>query len=342
TITEGGGVVLSSSEISASDTDNATGSLTFAASGVAGGQFELLSNPGVAISSFTQAQVTLGAVLFVHDGGELAPRYDISVSDGSSSDGPAAATITFTNVNDAPVLVNNRLIITEGTSVVLTSANLSAIDTDNDENNLQFSISAVSGGRFELITNPGFAVSSFTQVQVLGGTVRFVHIGGSTAPRYAVSVSDGVLSAGPTPATVTFIRLDTGEPVLAPLPLPPETSAPPPTEPPTITEPLAIIPTPKDGSGSTGVGGGDKPPSSEPEPVQNEFQPAVNTSDPLDGSGSAGAPKVFYQPPNAIRDGISTRSEAPVTTPNSELKEAAIGRLSSGDLSSVIESSGFV
>ncbi len=177
TITEGGSVILSSSEISASDADNATGSLTFAVSGVAGGQFELLSNPGVAISSFTQAQVTLGAVLFVHDGGELAPRYDVRVSDGSLSDGPAAATITFTNVNDAPVLVNNRLIITEGTSVVLTSANLSAIDADNDENNLQFSISAVSGGRFELITNPGFAISSFTQVQVLGGTVRFVHMG---------------------------------------------------------------------------------------------------------------------------------------------------------------------
>ncbi len=86
-----------------------------------------------------------------------------------------------------------------------------------------------------------------------------------------------------------------------------------------------------------GLAAADESLSSEPEPVQNEFQPAVNTSDALDGSGSTGAPKMFYQPPNAIRDGISTRSEAPVITPNSELEEAAIGRLSSGDLSSVID-----
>ena len=59
TITEGGSVILSGSEMSATDVDNATGSLTFAVSGVAGGQFELISNPSIAITSFTQAQVTL-------------------------------------------------------------------------------------------------------------------------------------------------------------------------------------------------------------------------------------------------------------------------------------------
>ena len=346
TITEGGSVILSGGEISATDVDNVSANLTFTVSGVSGGQFELLSSPGVAITSFTQGQVSAGAIRFVHDGGEAAPGYDVTVSDGSLSDGPAAATITFTNVNDAPALVNNQLIIIQGNSVVFTSANLSASDPDNDENNLAFSISAVTGGQFELVASPGFAVTSFTQAQVLGSAVRFVHNGGLAAPSYAVSVSDGILSAGPTQAMVTFIALDgVGEPVAVPLPLPPPTIAPPPLEPPaeTISEPPLATAISTNESNSTGVGGGDESLSSEPELVQNEFQPVVNTSDALDGSGSTAAPaRVIYQPPNAIREGISTRSEATVITSSAELEEAATGRLSSGDLSSIIDVSGFV
>ena len=54
----------------------------------------------------------------MHDGGEAAPSYDVSVSDGALSDGPAGATITFSaNVNDAPVLGNNSLTVNEGQTV---------------------------------------------------------------------------------------------------------------------------------------------------------------------------------------------------------------------------------
>ena len=77
---------------------------------------------------------------------------------------------------------NNRLTITQGTSVVLTSANLSATDADDDDANLIFNVSGVTGGRFELVATPGVAITDFTQAQVVGGTVRFVHDGGTTAP----------------------------------------------------------------------------------------------------------------------------------------------------------------
>ena len=132
-ISEGGNVVLSGSEMSATDVDNASGSLTFTASGVAGGQFELISNPSVAITSFTQAQVTGGAVRFVHDGEEAAPGYDVRVSDGSLSDGPAAAAITFTNVNDAPTAsnLNAAETYTEDTPLNLTDIVVSDVDSAN-------------------------------------------------------------------------------------------------------------------------------------------------------------------------------------------------------------------
>ena len=69
-----------------------------------GGQFELTSTPQSPITSFTQAQIAAGQVVFVHDGDEAAPTYSVSVSDGNTSSTAQAATISFTSVNDAPVL----------------------------------------------------------------------------------------------------------------------------------------------------------------------------------------------------------------------------------------------
>ncbi len=104
-------MVLGAADLGASDVDNADPSLQFTVSSVQNGQF-LLS--GVPTATFTQADLTGGLVSFVHDGGELAPAYDVTVSDGSLADGPSAATITFTPVNDAPVLGNNSLTLDEG------------------------------------------------------------------------------------------------------------------------------------------------------------------------------------------------------------------------------------
>ncbi len=103
-ISEGGTVVLSNNEINSTDADNAPAQLTYSATSITGGQFELVAAPGSSITSFTQAQINSGAVQFVHDGGEVAPSYSVTVSDGSMSHGPNAASITFSNVNDAPTI----------------------------------------------------------------------------------------------------------------------------------------------------------------------------------------------------------------------------------------------
>ncbi|MBW2370641.1 MAG: tandem-95 repeat protein, partial [Deltaproteobacteria bacterium] len=158
----------------------------------------------VAISSFTQAQVNSGAVQFVHNGDEIAPSYAVSVSDGGYTDGPAAATIVFTNQNDAPNLVNNTLTISEGGSVVLSDANLMGSDVDTDDATLIFTAHNLTGGQFELVSNPGVAIGSFTQAQVDRGEVQFVHDGGEAPPSYEVSVSDGSLTDGPIAATINY------------------------------------------------------------------------------------------------------------------------------------------
>jgi len=99
TLTDGATVTLTLANLGASDPDNAWGGLTYAASGVTNGQFELTSAPGTAITSFTQADVAAGLVVFVHAGNNLAPAYVIQASDGTLLSAPSAASISFTTSN---------------------------------------------------------------------------------------------------------------------------------------------------------------------------------------------------------------------------------------------------
>ncbi len=101
-LAEGQTVTLTSGNLNSVDPDSTPFDLTYTVSNVTGGRFALAANAGVAISSFTQQQVNIGQVIFAHDGGELAPTYRATVSDGVQQDGPQLANVTFTNTNDAP------------------------------------------------------------------------------------------------------------------------------------------------------------------------------------------------------------------------------------------------
>ena len=96
TLNAGDSVVMNTALLSANDVDHADPDLTFSVSSVSGGQFELVTAPGVAITSFIQGQVTAGSVIFVDDGDAVAPAFDVTVGDGLDSTGPQAATINFT------------------------------------------------------------------------------------------------------------------------------------------------------------------------------------------------------------------------------------------------------
>ncbi|MBI4756151.1 MAG: tandem-95 repeat protein, partial [Betaproteobacteria bacterium] len=104
----------------------------------------------------------------------------------------------------APVITANALVIGEGQAVVLGAANLNAADADSTPAELLWTVSGVSGGRFELVASPGVAVTSFTQDDVLNARVRFVHDGGEAAPAWSATVSDGLLADGPRAAAIGF------------------------------------------------------------------------------------------------------------------------------------------
>ena len=213
TITEAGTVVLAASDLSATDEESPATALTYSVTSVSNGQFELVGNPGVAITSFTQAQVDTGAVQFVHAAasGEAVPSYTLTVTDGEGGISTAStANVTFTPVNDNPVIVTNTLTITEATAVTLTSSQLLATDEESGAANLTYTVdtNTLTGGQFELVSNPGVAIASFTQSQVDGGQIQFVQDGSQTTPAYTLTVDDGTGGTATSTAVVTFNPVD--------------------------------------------------------------------------------------------------------------------------------------
>jgi len=206
TISEGATVIFDSSMLSASDVDNPDPGLIFNVSAVNAGQFERVST-GSIITAFTQADIAAGEVRFVHDGSQTPPSYNVSVSDGSAGAGPTPAIIDLISVNDAPVLGNNELAISEGAAVIFDSSMLSAADVDNLDSGLTFNISAVTGGQFERVSS-GLVITAFTQADIAAGEVRFVHDGSQTTPGYNVSVTDGSATTNPTAAAIRFTNVN--------------------------------------------------------------------------------------------------------------------------------------
>ena len=151
-----------------------------------------------------------GTVDYSHDGSEtLADTFTYNIKDfAGATSNTVTVSLTITAQNDSPVLVNNALTIGEGGTVVLTAANLSASDAETAANALGFTVTGVTGGQFEEVTNPGVAISGFTQLQLTNGEIQFVHDGLESAPTYIVAVSDGALTDGPLAATISFTNVN--------------------------------------------------------------------------------------------------------------------------------------
>jgi hypothetical protein len=103
TVLQGENTLLSPAVIAAADPDGALSPLTFAVGNIAAGHFESLAAPGVAVTTFSEADLAAGRVQFVHDGSNVTPAFDISVSDGLFTTGPVSAPIRFSLLRVAPV-----------------------------------------------------------------------------------------------------------------------------------------------------------------------------------------------------------------------------------------------
>ncbi len=131
TLDQGETVTLNNPMLLVSDPDSSPDNIIIIPVNVTQGYFSRSTNPGLAVASFTQSAVTSGNVIFVHDGGELAPSYDLNLKDGFNNIGPVAATIHF---NVLPVATNLAQTISyteDATSVAI--EDIVVTDVDNSE-----------------------------------------------------------------------------------------------------------------------------------------------------------------------------------------------------------------
>ena len=113
--------------------------------------------------------------------------------------------------NVPPELVGDfSVTVQRGQQVLLTNEDIAAVDPDNTPDELTYTVSAVRGGHIALIEHPGTSVSTFTQADLNGARVAFVHAGGPDRnARFDVVVHDSEGASSGKPRSVDVTVQDT-------------------------------------------------------------------------------------------------------------------------------------
>nr|XP_033771844.1 FRAS1-related extracellular matrix protein 1-like [Geotrypetes seraphini] len=227
---EGGSVAITTENIYATDADSDDMKLTYmvARAPVRG----TLHKGGTTVDKFSQHDVTLGLVSYMHTGGEIgqSPCTDtvtLIVSDGEAgtvggccNDGPRPPpvplhvslpvydlNITILPINNQPpsIYIGEIFIVDEGSSAFITLQYLNAsdVDTRSEELNFVLEMSPQHGYLENILPSPGFEksnaginISSFRFQNLKAGHINYVQSKHErtepTADHFLIHVSDGV------------------------------------------------------------------------------------------------------------------------------------------------------
>ncbi|MBI5041269.1 MAG: cadherin domain-containing protein, partial [Gammaproteobacteria bacterium] len=187
TATEGGTDTLTSSELRYDDSGMMSWQIDYSVTaGPTNGRLELSTNPGVAITAFTQTDIDNNRLRYVHDGSSTnSDGFTFDVADsGGNTTANQSFSITITQVNDAPVVNNQSFSANENSVNGTVVGTVAATDQDGDA--LSYSITAGN-------TNNAFAINAATgQITVNNANA----LDFETTPSFSltVQVSDGTLT----------------------------------------------------------------------------------------------------------------------------------------------------
>ncbi|MAE51863.1 MAG: hypothetical protein CMH27_08630 [Micavibrio sp.] len=186
-------VILKNSVLAAADTDDLPAGIDFTIDSVSGGQLEFLSNPNVAITTFTQDDINNSRVVFRHADPAVTGSFDFTVSDGGEdSAGTASGTFNLTvdNTNNSPTITTNAAqTIDEGTTLSLDTTMLDSFDPDDFGTGLTWSVSNLQSG---IVQVAGVTQNSFTQADLDNGDITFIHDGSQTlSAGFTITLADG-------------------------------------------------------------------------------------------------------------------------------------------------------
>ena len=193
-VTRGGTVNITSSDLYASDPDTSTANRDYTVISTSNG---VVQRSGVTVTSFDQSDIDAGLITFVHDNTYTGSAgFEFSVNDGPNTIyGTKNITITFpdTGANDPPVVsVNTGAQLNTGGTHNLSNTNLKTIDPDNNINQIVYTITSMTNGVVSKSGSNLTVGSTFTQAEINYGIISFTHDGSATtSASFGFNVTDG-------------------------------------------------------------------------------------------------------------------------------------------------------
>ncbi|XP_030600425.1 FRAS1-related extracellular matrix protein 2b isoform X2 [Archocentrus centrarchus] len=176
--------VISSSVLKATDLDSEDSTLTYIIRYGPGQGYLQRTTPSGTLQNitvgmnFTQSEVDQGVIVYIHNGQEgIRDLIKFDVTDGVNPLIDRYFYVTIGGIDMVfPDVVSKGVSLKEGGRVTLTTDLLSTSDLNSPDEHLVFTITrAPMRGHLECTDTPGIPISSFTQLQLAGNKVYYIH-----------------------------------------------------------------------------------------------------------------------------------------------------------------------